>query len=240
MYTYYVNNFALHRPRYYEEWAGGVPLLRVELPRRWNGKRVGRVQRRAGVRCALNLPETEQPGVEGRLISTRALWQNCGTALALAALEARGIEPSQAVVGIRATRLSRPVLDALEQLSARVRALALSLPDQEEVALWLQRQNGVPVLAGEGDVTLCFSPAEAAPGRLLLDGARPEPPGLRLFVPGVEVPEGCPAEGLYAALLEQGRLPGGVEIVPCPEENCKIAGEEIRNPLQFQENDGRI
>lgn len=238
VYTYYVNNFALRRPRYYEEWVCGVRLLRVELPRRWNAGRVARVQHRVGVRGALNLPEPEKTGAEARLIATRALWQSCGAELALAALAQRGIEPLQAVAGVRAKRLSRPVLDALEQLSMRVQALALNLPDREGVALWLQRRCGIPVLEGEGDVTLCFFRSEAAPGRLLLDEERPQFPGLGLLAPGVEVPEGCPTEGLYAALWEHGRLPGGLRIVPVTEEKAETSEKKDGNENQKNEKRG--
>ncbi|MCD7917089.1 MAG: hypothetical protein LUF84_01290, partial [Clostridiales bacterium] len=154
MYAYYVMNPAHRRPRYYEESVCGLPLLRVELPRRWNGRRVGAVLRRAGVRYALNLPETGAILPEPPLISTRSLWQSVAAELALAELTRRGIPWGEASVGVLSSRTTKEVWDTLERLSGRVRALALNLPERERVALRLQRDSGVPVLAGPGDVTL--------------------------------------------------------------------------------------
>ncbi|MCD8160891.1 MAG: hypothetical protein LUE61_06890 [Clostridiales bacterium] len=212
MYAYYIMNYARRRPRYYEESVCGLPLLRVELPRRWNGRRVGAVLRRAGVRCALNLPEDGTILPEPLLVSTRSLWQRVAAELALAELTRRGIPWGEATVGVLAGRTTKEVWDTLERLSGRVRALSLNLPEGERVALCLQRDSGVPVLAGPGDVTLCFSPAEPGKGRLLLGAERPAPEGFTLAVPGVPVPEGCPAEGLYGALEQRGRLPGRPEV----------------------------
>ncbi|MCD8366792.1 MAG: hypothetical protein LUC48_02045 [Clostridiales bacterium] len=208
MYAYYVTNTAHRRPRYYEETVCGLPLLRIELPRRWNGRRVGAVLRRAGVRYALNLPEGGTVTPEPPLLSTRSLWQSVAAELALAALTRRGIPRETATVGVLASRVTREVWAALERLSGQVRALALDLPERERVALYLQRENGVPVLAGAGDVTLCFAPAEPREGRLLLGAERPAVEGFTLSVPEIPAPEGCPAEGLYAALYQSGRLPG--------------------------------
>ncbi|MCD8126970.1 MAG: hypothetical protein LUD82_05755 [Clostridiales bacterium] len=216
MYAYYVKDPALWRPGYYEEAVCSLPLLRVELPRRWNSRRVGAVLRRAGVHCTLNLSEGGMVTPEPPLVSTRSLWQSAAAELALAELTRRGIPWGEATVGVLASRTTREVWEALERLSGQVRALALDLPERERVALLLQRESGIPVLAGAGDVTLCFTPAAPGEGRLLLGAERPAPEGFTLTVPGVPVPEGCPAEGLYGALYQSGRLPGRPEV--CAQE----------------------
>lgn len=216
MITYYVERPGLLRPRYYLEAASGLSLLRVELPRRWNPRRVGRMQRRMGAAVTLNLPKTTPEGIVTRLISTRELWQRAAAAAALASLARSGIPPSQATVGILAARLSGPVWDAMEALSDQVQALTLLVPRVEQVTLRLQLRNGIPVRQGLADLTLCFSRVSPGPGRLLLGEERPAPPGLGLTVAGITPPEGCPAEGFYAALLSAGKLPTPPTVVWTP------------------------
>jgi hypothetical protein len=213
VYTYYVTNLALRRPRFFEETVCGLPLLRTELPRRWNGRWVGELQRLFGASGAFNLPKEPKPGCQCRLIATQDLWQSAAVEVALCALAQQGRAPAEATVGVWASHLNRQLYRVLEGLADRVQALALEVPRSEAVALRLQRRNGIPIRQGEGDVTVCFAPAQPGAGRLLLGQPRPEVPQMRLWVPGVPVPEGCPETELYAALLQAGRLPGKVEVL---------------------------
>lgn len=195
------------RLRFFQEEVLGLPLLRAQLPewgsrKRWE-RRGLEFFRRAGVRALLAGPEHCAPF---RLTGTGELYRRKAAQLALLELERRRIPPREAVVGLRANRYSRAMEEACRVLAGQVRALALELPQREDVAWELQCQYGIPVFRGEGDVTLCFTPAEPGEGRLLLGAYRPEVEGVSFSAPRVTLPEGCPVVPLLAALCEAGRL----------------------------------
>jgi hypothetical protein len=127
--------------------------------------------------------------------------------LAVAALAAQGLVPGRSVVGIEAQRTSRSLLRCCQYLSTRVRALAL-FGGAEGLLSWeLERSYGLPLADGGEQVFLSFLPGVSSPGRFYLGGDSPQVPGFTLALPGVEPPGGCPVLPLFAALLEQGRLP---------------------------------
>lgn len=206
------------RLRFYSEEVLGLPLLRAQLPERerrekWERKALG-FFRRAGVRTLLNGPENCAPL---RRTETGALYRHKAAELALLDLAQRGIPPREAVVGLRASRWTREMEMASRLLASQVRALALELPHREEVVWQLQQQYGIPVLQGDGDVTLCFTPAEAGDGRLLLGEPRPIVEGAVFRLPGLELPEGCPEEAVICVLCECGRAEWDtVEVLPEP------------------------
>lgn len=138
-------------------------------------------------------------------VSTRGLWQAVAPRLALAALEARGLDPAQSVVGIHAARLSRSLLRCCGYLAPRVRSLALS-PQAERLLGWeLERTYGLPLTAAGADVTLAFERWESTERLFALAPPCPDIPGFTLKLPGLEVPEGCPELPLLSELWEQGR-----------------------------------
>lgn len=190
------------RLRYYEEERMGVSLLRAEIP---NGKKHNvsirkavKFFRRAGVRQLLNGPDfLEREGL--MMVETGPLYRERAAEIAFRVMEQRGLSAAGTVVGIRGNRWTREMEQACQQLAGRVRTLAVALPDglQEEVVWTLQRQYGLSVLSGDGDLTLCFSPAESGPGRVLLGEKRPVVAGVSLC-PSLEgLPEEA-AEGLFA------------------------------------------
>ncbi|MCD8146890.1 MAG: hypothetical protein LUD84_06395, partial [Clostridiales bacterium] len=197
----------------------GLPLLRGQLPQRgdparWERKGL-RFFQRAGVRCLLNGPENAALP----LAETGVLYRRKAADIALLELARRGVPPGEAVVGLWASRTSRELEAACRALAGRVRALALELPERENLSWELQQDYGIPVFRGEGAITLCFTPAPpqggpqarkcrsmAGENRLLLGVARPNVPGIAFSAPGVEIPPGCPVTPLLALLGETGRL----------------------------------
>ena len=136
----------------------------------------------------------------------------CGllTALALAALERRGLIPGQATVALRGGRVDRDMVRAAEGLCPQVRGLVIDAPrGGEELADRLRWEFGVPVLPGgeRGDAALVFQPGGRAVEETALElfGPRPRLGGLRLSAPGLagEDREDLP---LLAALWEGGKL----------------------------------
>ena len=212
----------LWRPRLAEDCVRGLPILRAELPgtsgdrrapRRWlQGAQLlrrqgcGRLLLTGGSPAAPLLPP----------VSTRALWQQMAAPLALAFLRQAGIPPERAVVTLRGDRVTRPLFQACCQLMGAVRALSLDIPrGGEELAWWLERQHGVPVLSGRGDVGLCFAPRQEDAQQLALWPELPALPGFTLSLRSGALPEGYPALPLLAALLEEGRVtPDEVQVLP--------------------------
>lgn len=203
MYAYFIRQGRFLR--YYREEAEGMELLRCQLPRRgreerWQ-KRCLPFLRRAGV-CGL-LNGAALPGLKP--ISTGALYRRRAAELALLALSTAGVPAREAVVGVRGSRWTREMAAACDALAGQVKALSLNLPHREEAEQSLREKWGVPVLAGDGIVTLCFMPDEAAPGRLLLGEERPSLPGIEFVPEHMTLPEGCPAEPFCAALGQPER-----------------------------------
>lgn len=223
MYGYFTT--AGFRLRFYSQEVLGLSLLRAQLPEwgsreKWERKALDFFCR-AGVRWTLNGPERCAPL---RQRETGALYRHKAAELALLELEGREIPLREAVVGLRASRWTREMEEASCLLASQVRALALELPHREEVVWQLQQQYGIPVLQGDGDVTLCFTPAEAGDGRLLLGEPRPIVEGAVFRLPGLELPEGCPEEAVICVLCECGRTGWG-EVKVLLEKDGKHVGE---------------
>ena len=205
MYAYVVN---AHRLSLWQEEVRGMPLLRVELPRRLSPRvcrRVERWLRHAGVHALLSCPDQWFAAPLPPLNPTRSLWREKAAEVALARLQQTGVPPSRATVEICGDRFSAQERAVILTLLTRVRALSLSLPAPEAFLWQLQREYGVCPLSGPGHLALCFSPADRAQMLPLWD-ARPDVPGLSLTASLPELPPDCPRLPLLAALLEQGRI----------------------------------
>ncbi len=199
----YVMEWEGRRIRLWEEDVLGLPLLELELPQnaspRWEN-RARRLLERQGVRRLL-CPTAGLPGV-----STRSLWQSMSAPLALAWLRRNRLNPQKSVVAVSAGLHHPLVLPLCQRLAPQVRAIALDIPQWDDFAWTLERQLGLPVLRGEGDVTVCLSPAPAGENRLLLGDSCPSPPGFSLGVEGCPLPGHLPALPLLAALRDSGRI----------------------------------
>lgn len=195
----------------------GLTVLRAEVDRSgfWGERRLrraGRALRRSGVGRAL-VPEELLPLLEElglRRVDPEPLLRAQSSALALAALERRGLAPDRAAVALRGLRADRDFIRAAEELCPKVRGLVIDAPrGGRELACWLRREYGVPVLpeGEQGQAALVFQ--AGCPRReevsLELFGPRPRLAGLTLTVPGLE--EGDREDlSLLAALWEGGRL----------------------------------
>ena len=216
-YVYFVPSKRLFPACFREEFQG-LELLRVELPRRRGAaRRVLRRLARAGLTRALNLPPLNRyPEPCPRAVETAELYHRKAAELALWALERRGLAPEQSVVGLRGRVWTAALSRCADTLAPRVKGLALHLerPEAERAAAAeLLERWGVGVLHGEGAVTLCFTPAEPAEGRLLLGGDRPAVEGLVWRWLGSDLPPGAPADALLTVLARRGRV-DWAEIVP--------------------------
>lgn len=130
--------------------------------------------------------------------------------LTLAALERQDIPPDRSTVALRGVRADRDMARAAAELCPRVRRLVIDAPrGGAELAEWLRREFGVPVLPGgeRGTVALSFQAGRPAPEEFSLElyGPRPALAGLTLSVPRLaEIDrEDLP---LLAALWEGGKL----------------------------------
>lgn len=113
-------------------------------------------------------------------------------------------------MALRGTRADRDMARTAAALCPLVRGLVIDAPQGgKELALWLRREFGVPVLPkGErGEVALSFQEGRPVPEEASLElwGPRPRLAGLRLSAPELEEAdrENLP---LLAALWEGGRL----------------------------------
>lgn len=204
----------------------GLNILRAETdPAGFWGerrlRRAGKGLRRGGVLRVLvpgdfaQWPLLERFGL--RPVEVETFVRNQSVPLTLRLLERQGLAPDRAAVALRGARADRDMARTAAALCRQVRSLVVDAPrGGEELAGWLRREFGVPILPpGEGcHAALCFHPScphreEAALG---LYGPRPRLAGLRLSAPGLaEVDrEDLP---LLSALWEGGKLgPGDIKI----------------------------
>lgn len=130
--------------------------------------------------------------------------------LALGLLERRGVAPDRATVALRGLRTDRALARTAAELCPRVRRLVVDAPrGGEELAAWLRREFGVPILppGEEAHAALRFQEGCARREESTLDlyGPRPGLAGLTLAVP--ELAEGDRDDlPLLAALWEGGKL----------------------------------
>lgn len=183
----------------------------------WGERRVRRAARalcRGGVRRVLTprdfawWPLLEKFGL--RPVEPGYFVRAQSVPLALAVLERRGTPPDRATVALRGVRADRDMERTAAALCSRVRRLVIDAPrGGEELALWLCREFGVPVLPGgeRGQIALSFQEGRPVPEETSLElwGARPALAGLTLSAPGLEEEdrEDLP---LLAALWEGGKL----------------------------------
>lgn len=130
--------------------------------------------------------------------------------LALEALERRGLAPDRATVALRGVRAGREMLRTAAELCPRVRRLVIDAPQGGgELAAWLRREFGVPVLPeGEaGQVALGFHPEARRREETCLElyGLKPDLAGLTLTAPGLAEADRRDLS-LLTALWEGGRL----------------------------------
>lgn len=195
------------RPAFFIEEVRGMPLLRVELPRRLSargGARVARCFQRYRVHQTFNDPGPWPGPALPPLSDTRSLWIAKAADAAALTLEHRGCPPRRAKVELYSDCFGSREARLTDELLLRFRELTLSMPVPEGYLWRLQQRHGVTSSAGEGDLSLCLSPVRREHS-LELWFRQPQPPGLELTAAGVEVPPGCPVQPLLAALVEQGR-----------------------------------
>lgn len=145
-----------------------------------------------------------------RPVEVDAFVRNQSATLALELLERRGLTPDRAVVALRGVRADRDMARTAAALCRQVRGLVVDAPrGGEELAAWLRREFGIPVLPpGEGcHAALCFHPdcPQREGEALELYGPRPRLAGLALSAPRLaeEDRENLP---LLSALWEGGKL----------------------------------
>ena len=195
----------------------GLPVLRAEVDRAgfWGPRRLrraGRELRRGGALRVL-APDSLLPMLKGLglcPVDRSSCVRAQSVPLALAALERRGLAPERAAVALRGLRADRDMARTAAQLCPRVRSLVIDAPrGGGELAQWLRREFGVPVLPpGErGQAALVFQEGVSPPeeGALELYGPQPNLGGRSRAAPGLEEEdrENLP---LLAALWEGGRL----------------------------------
>ncbi|MCI8537442.1 MAG: hypothetical protein HFF18_02110 [Oscillospiraceae bacterium] len=206
------------RVRLTQERVRGALVIRAELPGlpedRGAARRKARglyLLEREGCGRLLSPGEEALPGV-----STRPLWQSVAAPLALSFFQRHGQRPELARVALEGDRITRPLFTACCQLITAVRGISLArCPGSEELAWWLERQYGVPVSSGGGDVTVRFRPGPGGGDCLALGGEVPSPPGFSLALKEEQLPEEYPRLPLMTVLLEEGRIrPDQVRVVP--------------------------
>lgn len=133
--------------------------------------------------------------------------------LAASLLERQGLAPDRATVALRGRRADGEMLRAALTLCPRVRRLTISAPQGgEELAAWLRREYGLPVLPADAPAQAALllqpgtEPEDANPcPALTLFGPEPDLAGLRLSAPDL-APTDREDLPLLSALWEGGRL----------------------------------
>ena len=205
------------RVRPEEDSLYGLPVLRVAaaVVGSWGGGRLCRAGRRLvgqGVRRLLVPPDFDSwallPGLLP--VETGDFLRAQSVPLTLAALRRDGLAPGQATVALRGLRAGREMRQAAQALCPLVRRLVVSAPNGgEELARWLRREFGIPVLPrdAEGQVALRFHPD--CPGEekttLTLCGPSPDLAGLSLTAPALEGRDQRDLS-ILSVLWERGRL----------------------------------
>lgn len=197
----------------------GMPVLRTEVDRSgfWGELRLRRAGRNLRLGGALRVltprefdgwPLLEAFGL--RRVDPELFVRAHSVPLALEALERQGLAPDRSTVALRGLRADREMARAAAELCPRVRRLVVDAPKGgRELARWLRREFGVPILPpGEvGQAALRFQEGCPAGEEAVLDlfGSQPDLAGLTLTAPGLaeEDREDLP---LLAALWEGGRL----------------------------------
>lgn len=183
----------------------------------WGERRLRRAAeglRRGGALRVLTAPEFDRWPLLARFglrpVDPEPFVRAQAVPLTLEVLERRGLSPDRTTVALRGRRAGSEMARAAVQLCQQVRRLVVDAPQGgEELAAWLRREYGIPVLPpGEtGQAAVYFQPG--CPRReetfLELFGPAPGLAGLTLSAPGLaeEDREDLP---LLAALWEGGKL----------------------------------
>jgi hypothetical protein len=200
------------RLRLGEEELLGLRLLRAEVPgrpgeprakKRWD-KAVNRL--RAQGAGLLLPPEGACALPQGTQVPTLNLWKKFDVELALDILTRSGADRRRAVVGLADRRPTQGLLHRCRLLSTQVRGISLDLEEGEEEITWLlQKEYGLPVFHGGGDVNLIYTPGVNLRGQgVELCTPNPELPDYDLQ--GVTVPEGVAHLPLLSLLVEEGKV----------------------------------
>lgn len=194
----------------------GLPLWKAEGSSGPRGlQRAAKALAKAGARQII-APEGEEIRAALdryglRPVDTAGLCRAAAAPLALTALTLRGWDPARAVVELRGSGLTLPLVRTAETLAGRVCRLVIAVPrGGDALADHLRRTYGLPVLL-PGSVrpalAVEFDPCGQGKGPTLrLWGERPELLGAEVGDVGVEPPPGCPSMPLLAALWESGLL----------------------------------
>lgn len=224
------------RTRFRVESICGIPILRAELPGLPDDPGAPRRKERA-----LRRMEQEgcrrlmEPSDQAQLppVSTRSLWQSVAAPLTLSFFLKHGQRPERARVALESDRVTRPLFSACCQLIPAVRSISLSpcLGD-EELAWWLERQYGVPVTSGGGDVTVCFTPGPGPAGACLPLGEEvPFLPDFTLDWNAGTLPENYPKLPLLSVLWETGRIrPEDLRVVERRPQVCSEKRDKTASP----------
>lgn len=210
------------RGRVKQELLYGLPVVAVRAdPSGWLGeyrlKQAGRALGRWGALRTLAPGDFEHWELLGRYglspVDPTPLVQAQAAPLALEALERRGVAPDRATVALLGLRADGAMARAAAELCPQVRRLVISAPvGGRELAEWLRREFGVPVLPPEerGEAALRFHRAEAGEEEraLTLYGPKPDLGGLVLCAPALAEEDSTDLP-LLTALWEGGRLTKG-------------------------------
>lgn len=199
----------------------GLPVLCSRAdPEGWLGerrlRRAGRSLWQGGARRTLVPPDFQHWALLAACgllpVDPSSFLQAQSAALTMGALEQKGVAPDRATVALRGLRADRGMARAAAELCPKVRHLVIAAPrGGRELAAWLRREFGVPILP-EGEpvqVALCFHPAAGGQGETALElyGLSPDLAGLRLTAPAL-AEEDQSDLSMLAALWEGGRLRG--------------------------------
>ena len=207
MYAYFVINRRWGLRFWWEEVLG-MPLLRVELPRKKTTRTESKLHRalyRLRVHQVLNHPPGWDADALPPLNATRPLWLAKASECALLLMNRKGIFPADAVVELRGNRFTPECRRFVTALLPHVQGFHFATPADEGLLWFLQREFGLSPIPRHGDLSVSFSPASPQ-ADLPLGDQRPRIPGLELTADAVVCSGDCPMEPLLAALLEQGRL----------------------------------
>lgn len=197
----------------------GLPVLRAEVDRSgfWGERRLRRAGRslRLGGAARVLTPQGFDgwPVLEAfglRRVDPELFVRAQSLPLTLEVLERQGLAPDRATVALRGLRADREMARTAAELCSRVRRLVVDAPrGGRELAQWLRREFGVPILPpGEvGQAALRFQEGCPAGEKAVLDlfGPRPDLAGLTLNAPALEE-EDREDLSLLTVLWEGGRL----------------------------------
>ena len=197
----------------------GLPVLRgaVDPSGFWGERRLRRAGKNLRLGGALRVlvpegfgrwPLLESLGL--RQVDPETFVRAQSVPLALGLLERKGLAPDRATVALRGLRADRAMARTAAELCTKVRHLVVDAPrGGEELAAWLRREFGVPILPpGEGgQAALHFQEGCARVEETALDlyGPAPQLAGLTLTAPAL-AGEDRENLALLSALWEGGKL----------------------------------